>query len=1627
MGNNQIKNKTKLRWLHLTDLHFGSKNEAQSTAIGSLVNAIITESDDTPFDLIFITGDLAYSGKKEEYEKLANELISPLRDSDLFGTAKIIATPGNHDLNCDIGYPPAWSMLGPSRQTSFFNLDESGRKTRNGRAQAFTAYRDFLSQHGITGVDPTLEPAHIEKINVNGQEFAIISVVTAYFSDREVSDYQKSPAPTHPIRTILQGIGQEIPKIVVGHHPLSWFTSDSEKQLRTLLAEQNALYLNGHEHEIKTLFGGRGLQALGFGAAFQGSLDTSSHGHYRNSFAICEYDDFLHVKIVSWDYEHGAWRIDQNLPFDFNAPSDTLRGGHSLVLPTTRISSTISRPLANLAASVKVDTEFEQCVWIANNPQKRWLDILVKTGHVRNAAESYTLPSQSLATGHSQFRLRDQRGNHLVHAVSGAGDVLSYEQLQAINTELDRQSYDTCIITTFGKLADEARTLATQLKSKKAITTLEQDQITKSLLRTLSKELKTLIANIDTTESKASLVIADSGIFLLLQERSSTLWFCLFNEQGLPFNESDEAVIQVRNALPELQSVRFRAPTSTQLELSLPGSNETTFDKAVYLAESYKHFDDVKYAPLAALGFKFRKASLSEIYVDASADVTGNNKNSQSLNRAISEFVDTLSLPKQQRDQLESQLRARHGVDRTAEVGAARLLYQRFNNAVVLGDPGSGKTCFVKHEILAYCKPPIDGGSWYKNHLPVYVSLAEAARLLDPQTDLLDICEILSARRGANLPKVEIQRGLAEGRIAFFFDGLDEVGFIDKRILLLSEIEKLVKTHAQNGSRFVIASRPAAIQPVQIPDGLTYLHLKGLSEEEMRILAGRVLTIRLGDDEESELTSEESDLINKLIEDTKHNPGIARIARNPLLLTLLVLIYANTGAISAKRHMIYTQAIKTLVSVRGRQTREQQISEADLRTRLGAVAVAIFSREVAEIPRRSEVLKIVSPLFKNVSLTPDLQESANSFLQEVAEATGLLSIHESSSSKVDDLITFMHYSFLEYYAAAGLLSKLEYKNLSALARNPRWKDVITLLFGILSEQADITPEITKVLDQTEQAEGITEYRLLLALECAAECDVPPIATQQLLADAVFSSITNGAGRYCSKSRDAIAGRVSHFLQTASARFELSIISGLKSPDPGVAAAFVDFIAQLPDETHLPTEICNAFDECLNNSHPVLTASCMYAIERRPELRVQNVLPALKRALKGSLIEKHAGLRVLSFAPNYYDDTSALVRQLLNDGNEYISSTAARCILGSSIGFSRWSESPSFQESLLSKLSFSDEDGGPSLPGITLDEQQIERMLHSSSRNECELAIRFLPLLKNNPSFIYQTLISTLKGSADPRHKAACLDSLRATPQAMNLITIADTDLICSCLFETERNVRISAVRLLGDMPDDEQVVRSLEEFFRGLQDSRNRDPEISATAKALAKHARRSPRLRAQVLEMVSSYLPKTPESGFGDSNSQGHLVALLTVCESLGVDHNDSLARRLLTLAESYKTPEAIRKHSLQVYGRLVEPTIQSAEVFIRLLGKSDPRLNESIYTSTCSFITRCKKRVEFVRRVHPKLPQIRDQLTAAWSRETPSNPESIDISSAREIRDALIGVDELMFLYSEFSERASPGTLTS
>ena len=647
-------------------------------------------------------------------------------------------------------------------------------------------------------------------------------------------------------------------------------------------------------------------------------------------------------------------------------------------------------------------------------------------------------------------------------------------------------------------------------------------------------------------------------------------------------------------------------------------------------------------------------------------------------------------------------------------------------------------------------------------------------------------------------------------------------------------------------------------------------------------------------------------------------------------------------------------------------------------------------------------------------------EAADSFIQEVAEATGLLAVHSKDEDGSEDLVTFMHYSFLEYYAAAGLLAQQYVETVPTVADNPRWRDVITLLFGMLSEQGDITALLERILSDDSPWEAVSNYKIVLALDCANECDVPPERSQELLARAIYETVARGAGRYAADLRSHIAERLEPLLQGTSWSMKRALAEGLGSEDPVAAAAFLDVIARLGGDVTLPDELIQAFEACLDHDEPITRAAAMHAIEQRPELRTEKAMGILGKTLRGNLVEKHAALKVVRILP-FNESLRELTKDLLDDPNSLISSAAAQCLLIDTLRKNRVDGTSPIVEKVLLKLSQSfSQETGLSIPDVTFDKDIIRSLVFSDDARQSELATRHIPLIRDDDSFVHELLMRRLRTAAAPAQKVACIDSLRESPRAIGLITIADTDVLCSQLLDPNRNVRLSAVRLMAEMPSDEQIVATLQKHLDDSAAKASRKQELTETAKALAKHVRRNSQLRFTVLQAVLDRLPQRVEDGFGDAMQQQHIVALLAVCESIGGVTNETAAWKLYRVAENFRTPIQIRQRATRVFGRLVEPSANAMETFITLLERDDSRLNDARYAAAASFVSQCRRRVESVRRVYIKLDQFRKTLDRSWRRELLLTPQSINPHGLANIRGALIEVSNLMVAYEEFSARA-------
>ncbi|MBF0136261.1 MAG: metallophosphoesterase, partial [Magnetococcales bacterium] len=117
-----------LRWLHISDIHMGCPGKElwwqTNQEFGDTLREMVARQG-AP-DLLLITGDIAWSGAKAEYDsfdRFLDQLLTWLTDNGKHSKPLVIPVPGNHDLDRrQVDHNPLLQLFGKSLGTEAWPL-----------------------------------------------------------------------------------------------------------------------------------------------------------------------------------------------------------------------------------------------------------------------------------------------------------------------------------------------------------------------------------------------------------------------------------------------------------------------------------------------------------------------------------------------------------------------------------------------------------------------------------------------------------------------------------------------------------------------------------------------------------------------------------------------------------------------------------------------------------------------------------------------------------------------------------------------------------------------------------------------------------------------------------------------------------------------------------------------------------------------------------------------------------------------------------------------------------------------------------------------------------------------------------------------------------------------------------------------------------------------------------------------------------------------------------------------------------------------------------------------------------------------------------------------------------------
>jgi NACHT domain len=438
----------------------------------------------------------------------------------------------------------------------------------------------------------------------------------------------------------------------------------------------------------------------------------------------------------------------------------------------------------------------------------------------------------------------------------------------------------------------------------------------------------------------------------------------------------------------------------------------------------------------------------------------------------------------------------------------------RYSKLAIVGDPGSGKSTFLKYVALMLARStaannpavaltklciqeplpiPIFISCW---DLSDYLKKHEAVEMVV----LLDFIVERLASYGFSIKPNDLAKILSSGNCCLLFDGLDEVPTDLGRAAVSRLLEECVKRFANN--RYIVTSRIRAYTGDTILKGeFTRCDIQPFdANDRAEFLKNWVgLLFKIEPSKVAEGETDASREFQSLIQAIETNDRIRPLAVNPLLLTVIAIVHWNRKRLPEQRVDLYDECVDVLLGQRkeaehillGRKTgafdekheQQQREERAWIRKRFAEIALHILAGEDnGDETTKTEIVKLLVARFIDRGATTNEQAEtrASFFLETQERRSGLLVSRREHSYR------FVHLTFQEYLSA-WQLSNLEFDQVIQLLaphlRKQRWFETLQLLAGQWAKQSDEKLDKYLAWLLKQQGASIAERAPIIAL-CA---------------------------------------------------------------------------------------------------------------------------------------------------------------------------------------------------------------------------------------------------------------------------------------------------------------------------------------------------------------------------------------------------------------------------------------------------------------------------------------------------------------------------------------------------------------
>ena len=300
-----------------------------------------------------------------------------------------------------------------------------------------------------------------------------------------------------------------------------------------------------------------------------------------------------------------------------------------------------------------------------------------------------------------------------------------------------------------------------------------------------------------------------------------------------------------------------------------------------------------------------------------------------------------------------------------------------------------------------------------------------------------------------------MQQILSAGGALILLDGLDEVRDTDNS-WVLRQIREFSQQFSQN--QFVITCRIAAREYTF--EQFTEVEIADFDDEQIADFSGKWFRSK-------------NDLIKaeRFLQKLREDAPILELATNPLLLTLLCLVFEDSGSFPINRAELYQTGVDVLLKkwdVKRNIEREQVYKRLSLKRKedlLSQIARTTFEAGNYFFKQR-EVERYITQYIQNL---PDASTDLEVLeLDSVAVLKSIEAQHGLFVERARGIYSFSHLTFHEYFTARKIMTSCNpdaaddatLQGLVSHLSEKRWREVFLLSVGML-DSADVLLQLMK--------------------------------------------------------------------------------------------------------------------------------------------------------------------------------------------------------------------------------------------------------------------------------------------------------------------------------------------------------------------------------------------------------------------------------------------------------------------------------------------------------------------------------------------------------------------------------------